>query len=235
MQNGPTDGSSAASNNVNKGITGLYQFSKEKQSQRPESGQSALSYDDPNRYNQPKLFDTRQVVQQTAQRKSRPLSAAIPRERGRLNMRPKSAGMQRPAEEKQVNAQEATKFWVKTTRMRPPVPRLNLEDTQPQPTSTTTFTMPREDKVTYLQNPTAGSIHCSRQSTMSDTDNKDRFTEEYQKPSITVRIRSAVKRPEYINTFARDEQKMADMEEEFRKTTLKLQKKLGIENSGLIY
>lgn len=143
--------------------------------------------------------------------------------------------MQRPVEEKQLNAQEATKFWVKTTRLRPPVPKLNLEDTRPRPTSATTFTVPREDKVTYLQNPTAGSINCSRLSAASDTDNKDRFIDEYQKPSITVRIRSAVKRPECINTFAEDEQKMADMEEEFRKTALKLQKKLGIENSGLVY
>ncbi|GFS06300.1 protein Wnt [Elysia marginata] len=55
------------------------------------------------------------------------------------------------------------------------------------------------------------------------------------KPAVSVRVKSAfTRRPGFIDEFSKDEQAMRDMEEDFKKTALSLQKKLGIDGNGVI-
>lgn len=55
------------------------------------------------------------------------------------------------------------------------------------------------------------------------------------KPPAGSRAKSAFKRrPAFIDEFTKDEQAVRNIEEDFRKTALGLQKKLGIGDSGII-
>ncbi|GFO47355.1 hypothetical protein PoB_007386000 [Plakobranchus ocellatus] len=73
--------------------------------------------------------------------------------------------------------------------------------------------------------------HQSEESlTLDDTDQV-----EVSKPTVSVRVQSAfTRRPGFIDDFSNDEQAMRDMEEDFKKTALGLQKKLGIHGNGVI-
>ena len=56
------------------------------------------------------------------------------------------------------------------------------------------------------------------------------------KPPLAVRVKSAhVRRPGFIDEFAKEEIAMKDMENDFKKTALSLQKRLGIDNSGIVF
>ena len=55
------------------------------------------------------------------------------------------------------------------------------------------------------------------------------------KPAVSVRVKSAfTRRPGFIDEFSEDEKAMKDMEEDFKKTALSLQKRLGIDGNGVI-
>ncbi|XP_005109302.1 uncharacterized protein LOC101847530 isoform X2 [Aplysia californica] len=61
------------------------------------------------------------------------------------------------------------------------------------------------------------------------------FENLHSKPPMAVRVKSAsVRRPAFIDEFANDEQAMKDMENDFKKTALSLQKKLGINDTGIV-
>ena len=59
---------------------------------------------------------------------------------------------------------------------------------------------------------------------------------EQSQPPLAVRVKSAhVRRPAFIDEFADDETTMINMEKDFKKTALSLQKRLGIEDSGVVF
>lgn len=56
------------------------------------------------------------------------------------------------------------------------------------------------------------------------------------KSAISVRVKSAyTRRPAHIDEFAEEERKMKLLEEDFKKTAVGLQKKLGIEEKGTVF
>ena len=58
---------------------------------------------------------------------------------------------------------------------------------------------------------------------------------EPMKPPVSVKVKSTfTRRPGFIDEFSKDEKAMKDMEEDFKKTALSLQKKLGIDGNGVI-
>ncbi|CAG5120753.1 unnamed protein product [Candidula unifasciata] len=55
------------------------------------------------------------------------------------------------------------------------------------------------------------------------------------KPPVAVRAKSAFqRRPAFIDEYAKDEQKLNNIEEDFQKNVVNLQKKLGISDSGMV-
>uniref|UniRef100_A0A0B6XYW6 Uncharacterized protein n=1 Tax=Arion vulgaris TaxID=1028688 RepID=A0A0B6XYW6_9EUPU len=67
-----------------------------------------------------------------------------------------------------------------------------------------------------------------------ETDNAETSNEASTKPA-TIRAKSAFqRRPTFIDEFAQDEQNVKDMQEDFKKTAVSLQKKLGIRDSGIV-
>ena len=55
-----------------------------------------------------------------------------------------------------------------------------------------------------------------------------------EKPPISVRVLNAIHRPESVDCFTVDLQNMEQMEALFKKNTLSLQKKLGLNENGMI-
>lgn len=58
--------------------------------------------------------------------------------------------------------------------------------------------------------------------------------ETFSKAPMKVRVNSAPKRPAHIDKFVTDLQTMEDMEKDFKKSAISLQKKLGIDMNGMI-
>lgn len=55
------------------------------------------------------------------------------------------------------------------------------------------------------------------------------------KPAISVKVKSAfARRPAHVDKFAEEERQMRELEEDFKKTAMGLQKKLGIEDRGMV-
>lgn len=55
------------------------------------------------------------------------------------------------------------------------------------------------------------------------------------KPPIVVRAKSAFqRRPAFIDEYAKDEQKLNNIQDDFKKNVVNLQKKLGINDSGIV-
>lgn len=55
-----------------------------------------------------------------------------------------------------------------------------------------------------------------------------------QNPLISVRVKNAVTRPESVDRFSSDLKQMEEMEAQFKKNTLALQKRLGLPESGIV-
>lgn len=53
-------------------------------------------------------------------------------------------------------------------------------------------------------------------------------------PALRVRVKSAVNRPQHVDKFVNDMQQMAELEKDFQKTAIELQKKLGITEMGMV-
>ena len=51
---------------------------------------------------------------------------------------------------------------------------------------------------------------------------------------MKVRVNSAPKRPAHVDKFAQDLQTMQEMEKDFKKSAIQLQKKLGIDMNGMV-
>lgn len=53
-------------------------------------------------------------------------------------------------------------------------------------------------------------------------------------PALRIRVKSAVNRPQHVDKFVNDMQQMAELEKDFQKTAIELQKKLGITEMGMV-
>lgn len=59
--------------------------------------------------------------------------------------------------------------------------------------------------------------------------------ESYDNSRKVEKVNLFQRRPQFIDEFSNDLKKMSDMEEQFKKTALKFQKRLGIPDSGAVY
>lgn len=66
------------------------------------------------------------------------------------------------------------------------------------------------------------------------TQQSEEESDEEQQP-IRIKLKSHPKRPQHVDKFCTDLKDMEDMENEFKKNTIALQKKLGIGDTGLIF
>ena len=67
-------------------------------------------------------------------------------------------------------------------------------------------------------------------------ENVDDWEASQSKPPLAVRVKSAsIRRPAFIDEFANDELQMKGMENDFKRTAVSLQKRLGIEDRGVVF
>lgn len=59
-------------------------------------------------------------------------------------------------------------------------------------------------------------------------------SDEDQQP-IRIKMKAHPKRPQHVDKFCTDLQEMEEMENEFKKNTIALQKKLGIGDTGMVF
>lgn len=59
-------------------------------------------------------------------------------------------------------------------------------------------------------------------------------SDEDQQP-IRIKMKAHPKRPQHVDKFCNDLQEMEEMENEFKKNTIALQKKLGIGDTGMVF
>lgn len=89
-----------------------------------------------------------------------------------------------------------------------------------------------------LNNSMDASQHLQQQQSVpafsEDFDDYGQDSAAAERPPISVRVQNAITRPEFIDRFAVDLQNMENLENEFRKNTLSLQKKLNLPENGMI-
>ncbi|XP_041378780.1 uncharacterized protein LOC121391066 [Gigantopelta aegis] len=187
------------------------------------------SYDNPHRYVQSNLFEMGPVIDSQT-KKVRPCSAVLQRQQDHARSRPRSAG--HGAEQMSLPQRCERPLKYETTY---PVPfpskdgnRSNnaIEHSPPEQTG-----FPPEQ----TGSPPEQTGSPPEQDTEPSCDTYWSAQDEIvQKDVKKPRAKSAVNRPVPFNKFEEDLKQMYSMEDEFRRTTLELQKKLGISTQGMI-
>ena len=76
------------------------------------------------------------------------------------------------------------------------------------------------------------SKHPQRERSLDKTSSKTSINNDSEKKPV---MRVKIQKPDFVVDYENDVQKMNDMEEDFKRTALLLQKKLGINDAGTVY
>ncbi|XP_062591715.1 uncharacterized protein LOC134253216 [Saccostrea cucullata] len=210
---------------TNSAFSGLYKLDKES---NKDQFYSRLEYDDPNRYKPAvSLFDLDTVFGPDNHNSDakRPISAFLPNGMERQKPRPKSAGVfLTQKHERQI------KF--DTTRPvsgKPSKGKANQRKKSAGPTNISNEPVPREeDAIIHMPSEmTDNSVSDSVSQQLEESD-------EEQQP-IRVKMNTHKKRPQHVDKFCNELKDMEEMEKEFRKNTIALQKQLGIGDTGMVF
>ncbi|XP_052062295.1 uncharacterized protein LOC127702226 isoform X2 [Mytilus californianus] len=200
-------------------------------------GKNRLDYDDPQRYGQKSLFDLDAVFgpDNENRKPQRPASAFIPRGQ-QSKSRPQSGHgtfmtqkSERPMKFETTRPVSAKTPGKKSSTLKSASePNMGRKTLEPFPTfQVNTSNQDIEDEKHIDINDNA----CEN----SDDDSSDFDIEEYRNPPIKVRVESApAKRPAHVDKFVKELQTMEEMERDFKKNAIHLQKKLGIDSNGLV-
>ncbi|KAK3085300.1 hypothetical protein FSP39_001249 [Pinctada imbricata] len=220
--------------NTNTAFQGLYKLDAE--NEQDEQAYNRMAYDDPNRYKPPgKLFDFDAVLgTQEQTKKPRPISAFMPRERGKIS-RPQSAGVfltqknERPMKYETTRPVSA-KTPGKQQNRRKKSANGNLRSMSE---SAIINQVPIAETVEHV--PEEENVPEAEEEEMIRNDEQYSDEEVEQRAPIKINVGNYQKRPAHVDKFAEDLKRMEQMENEFKKNTLQLQKKLGIDEMGTIY
>ncbi|CAG2191748.1 unnamed protein product [Mytilus edulis] len=200
-------------------------------------GKSRLDYDDPQRYGQKSLFDLDAVFgPDNENRKSqRPASAFIPRGQ-QSKSRPQSGHgtfmtqkSERPMKFETTRPVSAKTPGKKSSTLKSASePNMGRKTLEPFPTFQVNMSNQDIEDEKHLD---INDNACEN----SGDDSSDFDIEEFRNPPIKVRVESApVKRPAHVDKFVKELQTMEEMERDFKKNAIHLQKKLGIDSNGLV-
>ncbi|XP_076111824.1 uncharacterized protein LOC143080053 isoform X1 [Mytilus galloprovincialis] len=200
-------------------------------------GKNRLDYDDPQRYGQKSLFDLDAVFgPDNENRKSqRPASAFIPRGQ-QSKSRPQSGHgtfmtqkSERPMKFETTRPVSAKTPGKKSSTLKSASePNMGKKTLEPFPTFQVNMSNQDIEDEKHLD---INDNACEN----SGDDSSDFDIEEFRNPPIKVRVESApVKRPAHVDKFVKELQTMEEMERDFKKNAIHLQKKLGIDSTGLV-
>ncbi|CAL1547213.1 unnamed protein product [Lymnaea stagnalis] len=205
-------------------------------------------YNDPTRYTQTSLFE---VSDNNIVKRTRPVSASslkqgdIQRSRPRLN---RDSSTELHTENKDLKKYFAV--FITQNNERP----LKYETTRPVTAKPKSGKQRRNSHAEEVKNigdrssTTASEVENPNVNTDSNLENERSKLSEFKgddvesstdrldsKPPINVKVKSGfTRRPKFIDDFAKDEDAMKTIEKEFKKNALMLQKKLGINESGMV-
>ncbi|KAJ8302795.1 hypothetical protein KUTeg_019191 [Tegillarca granosa] len=215
------------SSESNRPFSGLYQFDNEQ-----TSYYDPVSYDDPKRYKQNNLFDLDTVFgPDDPMKKPRPISAFMPRERNATKSRPTSAGVFVTQKNERPLKYESTRPFSGKGKKN------NKKSQRLRSASEPFINFYEEEEEKEIQEETANgnneNENVSFEEELSDTE-ETTVKEDLISPALRVRVKSAVNRPQHVDKFVNDMQQMAELEKDFQKTAIELQKKLGISEMGMV-
>ncbi|XP_070202208.1 uncharacterized protein [Littorina saxatilis] len=200
-------------------------------------------YDDSKRYVQGQLFSAQDMLT----KKPRPVSPVLLREHDRQRARPRSAVN---ATTTNFSSEADTKDWLlknETTRpvsAKKPPGKLRRGSA----TSSAQFTgNPQQHSstpsTTFITNTNTNAIPSDGYHTDSFAKHipplpeelgEDFFDAQASQPPISVRVRNAITRPEHVDKFTHDLLQMEEMERQFKKNAVSLQKRLGLPENGMV-
>ncbi|CAH1785748.1 unnamed protein product [Owenia fusiformis] len=182
----------------NAALTGLFQLeSSQVSNSRSDPDRTNIDFDDPNRYTQPGLFESKSFVG----KKQRPKSGVEQKKRDLNRNRPKSAFI-----------------------TAPPQPERPLKYETTRPISGKGSLKPKRDNYFFSSGEPLMRKISGSSPNISDPSPRN-------PPPMKIKIQ----RPESIDKYMDDMNKMAAMEEDFSRTAMALQKKLGISSDGMIH
>lgn len=199
-----------------------------------------LDYDDPQRYGQTNLFNLDAIFgQDTENRKpQRPVSAFVPRGQ-QSRSRPQSAFItqknERPMKYETTRPVSGTTVNKKTSSNK------LRSASDPNIGQKTFIAVPLAQE--YKESQHINEEDGNNRNNNGDHDNTDVYDvdydsdldlEAYNKPPMKVRVDSAPKRPAHVDKFVKELQTMEEMEKDFKKSAIQLQKKLGINFNGMV-
>lgn len=215
---------------TNTAFSGLYKLDKE--NTRHQS-HSRLDYDDPDRYKPAgNLFDLDSVFGPDDQvpASKRPISAFLPNSLERQKQRPKSAG---------VFLTQKHERQLKYDTTRPvsgkPSEKKNNQRRKSAGPKLAGGLLQREQE--YLNQGPVDAADSKEEGSPSNTPTQqyeEEESDEDQQP-IRIKMKAHPKRPQHVDKFCNDLQEMEEMENEFKKNTIALQKKLGIGDTGMVF
>ncbi|KAL3859021.1 hypothetical protein ACJMK2_009261 [Sinanodonta woodiana] len=226
--------------NINSTANNLYKMTQETEQRR----EPRIPFDDPRRYKQNNLFDAEVIFGpegQETESKSRSATAGMPSTI--KDGRPRSAVF---LTEKPVRPlkYETTRPVSLKPKSAGPRGRVNSGQHRKEHSASSRKGLERQNskqddgaqqegdqEIQQQQHEENGETEFS-EAVQSPEDEEEQDEEVTRtKPPMMVHVR----RPEAVNKFAADLKKMSEMEENFRKTAIELQKKIGISEGGMVF
>lgn len=236
-----TQGQQQTQQNTNAAFTGLYRMSSVENDKRPPRRRQQ-SFDDPNRYKQSNLFDPDVIF-----------SPEMMSESGSVRSRPSSASTKHSQSTTSLKVRPKSAVFITEARQERP---LKYETTRPvsgksKPSTTSAAHVRRNSAPSHQANAPAAiskkELHSKDEPVQSDMDRNENNSEDQsghvtadnqeeevlssEKPPMSVKVRKGHPMDQFMN-----ELRMADeMEQNFKKSAIELQRRLGIETDGFVY
>ncbi|KAK6185031.1 hypothetical protein SNE40_007357 [Patella caerulea] len=169
------------------------------------NSQTNGTYDDSSRYTKANLFNTEDALGKAAFFKKK---------------RPVSATLLRERDNLRSRPKSATTGFPPHKTERP----LKYETTKPVSAG---HKKSKNDRRGSLEHGNSRGIDNTREAVLIE--------QTKAKAELQFRIKSATKRPSSVDKFVEDMKNMTEMETKYKQSTISLQKKLGLENKGMIY
>lgn len=204
-----------------------------------------IDYDDPQRYGQKNLFDLDTVFGADTENKrpQRPVSAFVPRGQ-QSRSRPQSGHSafitqksERPLKyetTRPISGKVKVKKSTASNKLKSASdPSIGEKTSLPSP--------PAHEEQENVEN-VENIENCEDKDNIGNDKNDEETGDydsdfdlnDYNKPPMKVRVNSAPKRPAHVDKFVQELQTMEEMERDFKKSAIQLQKKLGIDLNGMV-